>query len=191
MGNRIKVYTTFQATVTIAAGLAAGGHYLQIVPDRANPLVGAPSVVMGLTRLRIALTTATAGTFGLSPASVAGTPNATAVGRAVSNGNGGYGNAIGAPTDVGRLVTTWTVPATESAFYYAQDTLPGTLGAAIDWTWPEDDPLTGCSSGGLNALLKTTTPAFNGLGIILQNTGAGVGPGVIVTARWMEFNPNP
>lgn len=175
MGKLIVSYTTRQIAVAVPA-VAGGGFICQLNPPQA---VTTRPLTMGLTKLRVVLTTAVQGTFGLVAAATAGTPTApgTVLGQRVSLGNHGYGGSAGP----GRIITAWGLgldPTVAAApLYYEQDLLPATVGAGFEWTWPEDDPLT-----------ENMEETVSGKGLLLQNLNAGASPAVIVTARWLEFS---
>lgn len=174
MGKLIQNYATYQVAVAIAA-VAAGAPICQINPPQVN---ADKSISMGLTRLRVILTTAVASSFGLTTAATVGTPTApgTNLGDFSSSNNGGYSGG----TSQGRLLTDWSVAPTVDGtpIYFEQDLLPATIGAGFEWTWPEDDPLT------RNMSRTTATKEF---GLILQNIGGGASGALLVTARWKEF----
>ncbi len=206
MGKLIQTYTTFQASVAIAA-VAAGEPICQVVPFQELPVNGVGhNTVIGLTRLRVVATTAVQGAFGLIEAATPGTEGdamlaGITIGTPVSQGNGGWESLVslsGANPNA-RLVSLWTVAPTPVTIpgdpyvpYYEQDLLPATVGAGFEWTWPEDDPFTGAFNwnGSIDdtfSMFRRTTGA-SGPGVLLMNLNAGASPALFVTARWVQMS---
>jgi hypothetical protein len=175
MGKLITTYTTYQATAFVAS-VAAGAPICQI-----NTIqnVSTRPRNLGLVRLRVVLTNAVKGEFGLVIAdpfttSVPTAPG-TSLGQPVSSGNGGYGQSPG------RLLSLWTTPPVipGTPHYLELDLLPASTGAKFEWTWPDDDPLT---------VSMHQEGGFVEKGIVLQNLNAGASPDMLVTARWIDFS---
>lgn len=88
--------------------------------------------VMRLRELGITITAATAFRVGLARAAVvSGTPATTVAGQ---------NRRKGAPASGSLLVSSWTTAPTVTAPLFKRISLPGTIGAGVIWTWP-DDPL--------------------------------------------------
>jgi|APFre7841882590_1041340.scaffolds.fasta_scaffold00120_18 hypothetical protein len=186
MGKLINVYSSFEVTAAVAA-VAASGFIAQVVPQQVSSDTGRP-MIMGLTKLRIELTTAVSSKFGIVVANATGTPTGpgTHNGQEVSRGGGGY-----SVTYPGQLLTAWSAAPTFSAGreFYRSELLPATVGAFVEWDWPEDDPFSpfDINQGRYAFQCPDGLPISAGFGVLVQNMGAGISGAVIVTARFLQY----
>jgi hypothetical protein len=180
MGKIIQTYSAYEISASVPAALA-GGFLLQITPPDSPAPSPERNRIVGLTRLRVILSSAVTSHFGLVKTAARGTaiPADVKSGKLVSTGNGGYSGGTGT---VGQIVTGWTVAPTSVGDYYRREILAGAVGDAFEWNWPEDDPFGG-------EILSIPSPmSFNFNGILLQNIGAGASASLEVSARWIEFS---
>ena len=186
MDNLITVYSSFEVACSCPAA-AAGAVIVQLVPPQSDALAG-QSMQMGLVSLTVQSTTAVASLLALVKADqgVIGTPTAPGTffgaSRLISQGGGGF-PAIPSNLNTGALVNAWTVPPTQPGTFNALGVLPGTLGASVVWTWPEDNPYT-ANLAQLEPILGP--PAKQG-GVLLVNADVVVCAALAVTARWIQY----
>lgn len=148
-----------------------------------NPTITAGKV-MGLLSLAVQLETAVQSIFGLIAPATAGTANASESGLPVSLGKFQAGLDT---SGQGLLTYTWTVAPTFAVTpaYYNQTLLPATVGAAFEWSWPEDNPFW----VGLNDRSIGGVPELTNTSLVLRNITGGACADVIVTAKWVELQP--
>lgn len=169
----IKSFVTCEHSDTVtsvAAGIGLCSLYpLQVSPNSYNP-------TLGLVSLTVQLLTAVTSSFGLVRPVTPGTPFSFINGERVSEQQGdpltyGYfGNHWGEGDE-----PTYEDPPIR---FVRQATLPGVIGNAFTWEWPEDNPMT---------LGLYVSNILSGPGLILKNTGAGACADILVSMRWLEF----
>lgn len=171
----IKTYTAYECSVILGA-IAAGAVACQLTPNP-NNLPPAPnvSVITGLLRLEIVLTTAVASSLALSASNSRGTPTTTTTGNEVRRANGGI--SFGAVPNMSRVTSAWSAAPTIGSALYRRTVLPATIGASLVWTWPEEDPFTANLSRGV----------FADTGVVIHNFGAGVTGTMVANFRWFEY----
>lgn len=144
--------------------------------------VGVPVRFMALLSLSIQLRTAVQSTFGLIQPVTKGTANVQADGELTyvtqSGSSGGFA--------AGRAATGWAVPPTFGATpYYEQVVLPASIGAAVQWSWPQEAPFNPLACFTPDPAFPTTDPR----GIVIRNITGGACADVIVTSRWLAIAP--
>jgi hypothetical protein len=157
MPKIIKEYSSVEMSFAVAA--VAGNHPVcQVLKS----LSAGVAPWLGLTRLRVRLTTAVATGIGLAAQNARGTATAPVTGVSVSSQDG---LAVS-----GSVATAWSVSPTRLAtpYYYREENLLAAVGTEFEWTWPEDDPFTD------PVLLWNLAP--------IAVTGA-----MQIDARWLEF----
>ncbi len=189
MGQLIKTYTSFEASVEIAGGIAAAATIAQIQPRQQEQLLR--PVTMGIQAIMVQALDGTAAKIGLIEPLTAGTsdPAFTTEALRVSQGNGG----CIASGSQGRIISGWSVEPTYDTppFYFRSAELPAVQDSSFEWNWPEDDPFTRIefTSGAFSGPLARGPAGIFGVGMCLQNIGAdALGP-LLVTVRFIQFNP--
>jgi hypothetical protein len=162
-----KVGRYYEVSMRTAAGVAASAPAVAAS-------VTAATFGMGITRIRLALTSAAASTFGLyyaapSTPSVAGT----------FPGNPIDGNTVDLNTSLNSLVSNgWTAAPVKSVIYLAplrSVSFAGNVGEFVLWEWPEDNPL----------LLRTGGAVIRSVAVF--NDAVGVSAGFVIDFRWREI----
>ena len=173
MGTIQTQFSTFEIAQVMAA-VADTTALAQILPSAVTSVNGC----VGLTRLKMTMLTAVITQLGLITPTAAGTPTAPGTTNPpnVSNRNISLGQV-----SPGRLISAWSVAPTYAAspVYYRRAYLPATVGASVEWTWPEDDPF--------QIGLRQASLSSSVVGAVIRNITGGVSGQVLLEARWKVF----
>jgi hypothetical protein len=170
MGSIQTQFSTYEIAQVMAA-VADNTALAQILPPSGAGSVGC----IGLTRIRLTMLTAVISQFGLVTPTAAGTSGTTTQMVNVSNRNIALGQTLP------RLVSAWTVAPTYpgTPVYARRAYLPATIGAFIEWTWPEDDPY--------QIGLRQPSLSSSLVGAVIRNLTGGVSGQVLLEVRCKVF----
>jgi hypothetical protein len=174
----VPSYYVSGASPAVVAGAASGGGvYAIILPAFQSP--NGEVTTVGVVSIGIVQNTAvqTSYVLGIGYTGITGAGDVFIPGTSERYALGSDANA--------RIYTHWTdAGPTDSGSYYRRVTLPATIGASVEWTWPETAPfiIPATAVAGL-------TPGFGSVGLAIFNYGASnPGADIDLYVRWAEFS---
>lgn len=180
----IPNYQVSRAVLGQAA--AAGEFYAAIFPGVDVPAEenSAAKQTLGILSIGCVLTEATETeiSIAIADATTQGEANPSNLFKGLSES----GEVPGAGVGTAAIVTAWTDggPTDFSpGNYYRRVTLPASIGAAVEWTWPPEAPLILPCFGDTG---QTPTLAPTGFGLL--NTGASAGGVLEIYVRWGQMS---